>query len=106
MKALSTLLSIISLYLFYWIGRSIYISFLDGTATIGGIIQAEYIIACLVCALICFVNCMIFDSSAEFTLAILLGAGFLAYYVPYSIGFVVLFNLILIGCILITIWKR
>jgi hypothetical protein len=106
MKALASVISIIGLYLGYWIGKSIYLSFLDGSATVGSSIQAEWIIAGVVCGIICLINCIVFQSSAEFTIAIVFVLCFIAFRMPYSIGFVVLFNLVMIGSILTSIWKK
>lgn len=106
MKRLATLLSIVGQYLGYWIGRSIYLSFLDSSATIETIAKTEWIIAGAVCGLICLTNYLIYDTSSEFVGIILVVVTAIAINVPFSIGFVALFNLTIIGCILVSIWKK
>ena len=106
MKSLATILSILGLYIGFWLAKSIYVSTLDGSATIESIIHAEWVISGIVCAIICFINCVVFDSSAEFTIALIVVACLVAFKLPYSIGLAVVFNSTLVGCILTTIWKK
>jgi hypothetical protein len=106
MKALATIISLISLYVGYWITKSIYFSFLEGGSTVGDIVKAEWIIAGVVCGIICLTNYLIFDTSTGLLGIVLVVLVAIALSIPYSLGFVLLFNVVMIGCILCSIWKK
>ena len=106
MKGLASVLSIIGFYLVYWIANSIYMSTLTGSDTIESIVRAQWIIAGVVCGVGCFINYMVFESNSEFTGAVIVFATIAVMNMPYSLGLVLAYNLICIGCILFCIWKN
>jgi hypothetical protein len=101
MKVLASILSIIAFYLFYWIGKSIFYSFLTGSSTIGDIVRGEWIVA----GVVGFVICALLTKLENVTPAYIIGAvTFGATYMPFSIGLVLIYNIIVIGSILYAIW--
>jgi hypothetical protein len=96
-----SILCIVGFYIAYWIAKSIFYSFLDDSTTIEFLTKGEWYCAGGVGAIIC----LMFsgeDSNeipAMISIAIIIAATIVAISIPFSWGFVVLYNLIMIGCI-------
>jgi hypothetical protein len=107
MKLLYSVLAIIAFYLFYWIGRSILFSFIDGTWTLESILKANWYIAGVTAFLICLVADLVLNDDAEdsaITGMIIAFCTVIATFLPYSIGLAVLYQMIVVGCMVYTIW--
>ena len=109
MKILYSILSIIAFYLFYWIGKSILYSFVDGTWTLEEIVKYEWYVAGGVAGLICLVLCMILDVPSDNYLMvcgfIIIASTIGASNLPHSVGLAVLYNIIVICCQQAIVWN-
>lgn len=104
MKGLASFLSIIGFYLGYWMFKSIFHSFLDETTKLDFIIRGEWIIAGLLSAIICAINSKEEDKIQLTTMCIIGFLTIIALFLPFSMGFVVFYNLAILGCIMYSIW--
>lgn len=92
------ILGIIGYFLFSWIGRSILYSFIEGETLISTISKWEWAIPSAIAAIISYIcDPDEDDTGIYFIFAATAIAG---YFLPYSIGYVVLYNLINIGVII------
>lgn len=96
-----SILCIIGFYIGYWIAKSIFYSFLDESTTIEFLTKGEWYCAGGVGFLICllFIKNDDDDMASMICGFIILVATMVASSMPFSWGFVVLYNLIMIGCI-------
>jgi len=101
MKLLYSILSIIGFYVLFAIGKSIFYSFLDHTSTYETIYKTEWIIAGVISVAICMI---LTKGETLTTCVIAMIASFIAYYMPISFGIVILYNLVIVGCFLYSIW--
>lgn len=107
MKVLSTILSIAGFYLGYWICKSIFYSFLDGSTTVETVINGEWYIAGGLAGIIFLINYTLRGGDPDngpLLALIPIALSFIATFMPFSIGFVVLYNVIIIGFILYSVW--
>lgn len=107
MKVVASILSLIGYFIGFWIFKSIFHSFLDGSTKIETVINGEWYIASGLTFIIMCVNGVLykrdFESSAP--IIILVATAIIATYIPYSMGWAILYNIIMIVCFLYPIWE-
>jgi len=92
------ILGIISYFLFSWIGRSIFYSFIEDDMLMSSITKWEWAIPSVVAAITCYICDP--DGDDEGIYLIFVATAMAGYLLPYSIGYVVLYNLVNIGVII------
>lgn len=107
MRVLYSILSVLAFYFFYWLGRSILFSFVDGTWTLENIVKAEWYLAGFIGVIIClFADNSLnesFDEDSLYPYILTVSTVFVTY-LPYSIGLAILYNIVVLSCVLHTIW--
>lgn len=93
-----SILFILGFYLAYWISKSIFYSFLDGSTTIDFITKGEWAIAGVI-SVILSGPMAVQEEKGHIAGGIMMVLSIIAAFIPFSWGIVVLYNLALIGCI-------
>jgi uncharacterized membrane protein len=109
MKFVRLMVSLLGFYLLFWITKSIYHSFLKGESDIKSIVMKEWWIAGIVAVIVISINSVFIDKKEEDALSpavVVLALTFIATFLPFSWGFVVLFNLGVIGSIAWSIYSK
>jgi len=109
MKFVRSILSLIGFYLLFWIAKSIYHSFLTGDSKIETITMIEWWIAGISAIIVIIINAAFIDERDETPFSpgtLVLVLTFLATFLPFSWGFIVLYNLGVAGSIVWSIYQK
>lgn len=99
-KVIRSIVSIAALFLINWIARSIFYSFIDGSSTLDFVARGEWIIAGGTCILICMINDKENSNVGSAMGLVPILATVIGIFMPFSMGLVILYNLVLIGTII------
>ncbi len=104
MQVIYSILAVGAFYLFNWISKSIAYSYVDETWTLQEILKLEWYLAGFIAAAICVASEALInktnDDNNPFVQGLLIGlASMAAPHINMSIGLVVLYNVIIVSCI-------